>query len=64
MYNKSFFTLIVALFALLPLTAAAQESVTLADWDMENSEDIAATWFSQGGAPQIAPDECVGEKTD
>ena len=64
MYNKSFSTLIIALFALLPLTAAAQESVTLAEWDMENSEDIAATWFSQGGAPQIAPDECVGEKTD
>ena len=64
MYNKSFFTLIIALFALLPFTAAAQESLTLAEWDMENSEDIAVTWFSQGGAPQIAPDECVGEKTD
>ena len=63
MNNKSFSTLIIALFALLPFTAAAQESVTLAEWHMEQSEDIAVTWFSQGGAPQIAPDECVGEKT-
>ncbi len=64
MQNKSSFTqLLVMLFALLPFTAAAQ-SVTLADWNMEQSEDIAATWFAQGGAPQIAPDECVGDKTN
>ena len=50
------------LFALLPLTAAAQ-SVTLADWNMEQSEDIAVTWFAQG-VPQIAPDECVGDKAN
>ena len=64
MQNKSSFTqLLVTLFALLPFTAAAQ-SVTLADWNMEQSEDIAATWFAQGGAPQIAPDECVGDKAN
>ena len=64
MKSKSSFTqLLVMLFALLPLTAAAQ-SVTLADWNMEQSEDIAVTWFAQGGAPQIAPDECVGDKAN
>ena len=59
--NNSFLTRLV--IALLPLTATAQ-SVTLADWNLESSEDIAATWFGQGGAPQIAPDECVGDKAD
>ena len=63
MQNKSSFTqLLVTLFALLPFTAAAQ-SVTLADWNMEQSEDIAVTWFKDG-APQIAPDECVGDKAN
>ena len=58
----SFMQLLVTLFALLPFTAAAQ-SVTLADWNMEQSEDIAVTWFN-AGAPQIAPDECVGDKAN
>ena len=61
--KSSFTQLLVMLFALLPFTAAAQ-SVTLADWNMEQSEDIAVTWFAQGGAPQIAPDECVGDKAN
>lgn len=61
---KSFSTkVLVALFSLLPLMAAAQESVTLADWNMESSEDIAVTWFKDG-APQIAPDDAVGNKAD
>ena len=65
MQKKSFFTkLLVALFALLPMTAAAQESVKLAEWNMETSDDIAVTWFGQGGAPQVAPDECVGDKAN
>ena len=59
----SFTQLLVALFALLPMMAAAQESVTLADWNMEQSEDIAVTWFKDG-KPQIAPDECVGDKAN
>jgi hypothetical protein len=61
--KSSFTQLLVMLFALLPFTAAAQ-SVTLADWNMDQSEDIAVTWFAQGGAPQIAPDECVGDKAN
>ena len=61
--KSSFMQLLVTLFALLPMMAAAQESVTLADWNMEQSEDIATTWFS-AGAPQIAPDECVGDKAN
>ena len=52
------------LLAMLPAMAVAQESVTLAEWNMENSDDIAATWFSQGGAPQIAPDEAVGDESN
>lgn len=52
------------LLAMLPAMAVAQESVTLAEWNMESSDDIAATWFSQGGAPQIAPDEAVGDKAN
>ena len=64
MQNKISFThFLVTLLALLPFTAAAQ-SVTLADWNMEQSEDIAVTWFAQGGAPQIAPDECIGDKAN
>ena len=54
--------MLVTLFALLPITAAAQ-GVKLAEWNMETSDDIAVTWFKDG-KPQIAPDECVGEKTD
>lgn len=65
MQNKSLFTkLLVMLLALLPTMAAAQGSVKLAEWNMEQSEDIAATWFSQGGAPQIAPDECIGDNAN
>ena len=63
MQNKSFLTqMLVTLLALLPFTAAAQ-SVTLADWNMEQSEDIAVTWFKDG-KPSIAPDECVGDKAN
>ena len=41
MQKKSYLTrLLVALFALLPMTAAAQESVKLAEWNMETSDDI------------------------
>ena len=61
-FKSSFTQLLVTLFALLPFTAAAQ-SVTLADWNMEQSDDIAVTWFN-AGAPQIAPDECVGDKAN
>ena len=54
--------MLVTLFALLPITAAAQ-GIKLAEWNMETSDDIAVTWFKDG-KPQIAPEECVGEKTD
>ena len=65
MQKKGLFTrLLVALLALLPMTVAAQESVKLAEWNMETAEDVAATWFAQGGAPQIAPDEAVGDKAN
>ena len=65
MQKKSYLTrLLVALFALLPMMAAAQESVKLAEWNMESSDDISVTWFSQGGAPQIAPDEAIGDKAN
>ena len=57
-------SLLVALFALLPMTAVAGERVKLAEWNLEASDDIAATWFAQGGAPQVAPDECVGDKAN
>ena len=64
MQNKSLLTqMLVTLLALLPITAAAQ-GVKLAEWNMGGSDDIAVTWFAQGGAPSIAPDECVGEKSD
>ena len=64
MQNKSFLLqLLVMLFALLPVSAAAQESVKLAEWNMEQSDDIAVTWFKDG-TPQIAPDECVGDKAN
>ena len=60
--NKFFLLSLLAL--ILGVTNVNAESVQLADWNMETSEDIAATWFAQGGAPSIAPDECIGEKTD
>ena len=64
MKRTSFLSRLFALLCvLLPLQAAAQDAVKLAEWNMESSEDIAATWFSQGGAPSIAPDECVGESS-
>ena len=64
MQKKNYLTsLLVALFALLPMTVAAQESVKLAEWNMENSADIAVTWFKDG-APQIAPDEAIGDKAN
>ena len=64
MQKKNYFTkLLLALFALLPMTVAAQESVKLAEWNMENSADIAVTWFKDG-APQIAPDEAIGDKAN
>ncbi|MBR0037754.1 MAG: Ig-like domain-containing protein [Bacteroidales bacterium] len=64
MKNKLFsHKLFITLFSLLPLSAMAQENVKLAEWNMESSEDIAVTWFN-AGAPQIAPDEAVGEKAD
>jgi pectin methylesterase-like acyl-CoA thioesterase len=64
MQNKSFLLqLLVMLFALLPVSAAAQESVKLAEWNMEQSDDIAVTWFKDG-TPQIAPDESVGDKAN
>jgi pectin methylesterase-like acyl-CoA thioesterase len=49
---------------LAPMGLQAQESVTLADWNLEQSDDVAATWFAQGGAPQIAPDDAIGEKSN
>ena len=65
MQRKSFFSsMLVAFIMLYPLLAAGQESGRLAEWNMESSEEIAATWFTQGGAPSIAPDECVGDKAD
>lgn len=65
MQRKSFFSsMLVAFLMLFPLLAAGQESGRLAEWNMESSEEIAATWFTQGGAPSIAPDECVGDKAD
>ena len=63
MKQKSFLTqMLVALLALLPLTASAQ-SVKLAEWNMEQSDDIVVTWFKDG-KPQIVPEECVGNKAD
>ncbi|MCR4809686.1 MAG: Ig-like domain-containing protein [Prevotella sp.] len=54
----------LTLLALLGMTTVNAETVQLADWNMEQSDDIAVTWFAQGGAPSIAPDECIGEKAD
>jgi pectin methylesterase-like acyl-CoA thioesterase/methionine-rich copper-binding protein CopC len=60
MTTKSFFKLLAAMLC-LPFTATAQQ--TLAEWNMEASDDIAVTWFNNG-KPQIAPDECTGDKAD
>ena len=54
----------LTLLALLGMTTVNAETVQLADWNMEQSDDIAVIWFAQGGAPSIAPDECIGEKAD
>ena len=43
---------------------AAADSIQLAAWEMEQAEDVAATWFAQGGAPTIAPETCVGTSTN
>ena len=58
MQTKHYFfkSMLIALMAMLHLSASAQESTTLAEWNMEQSDDITATWFSISGAPQIAPD--------
>ena len=64
MQNKSYLSrLLVALLALLPFKAAA-DSVTLAEWNFESADDVAATWFATGGAPNIAPDVAVGDKAN
>ncbi|MBQ7512330.1 MAG: Ig-like domain-containing protein [Prevotella sp.] len=51
-------TTVVAAFDEAPLPEGTP--VVLADWNMENSEDIATTWFGTGGAPNIAPDTQMG----
>ena len=64
MQNKYFFIrLLSALLAIIPMTVSAQTE-KLAEWNMESSADIAVTWFAQGGAPTISPDECVGDSKD
>ena len=55
-------SLLVALFALLPMTAVAGERVKLAEWNLEASDDIAATWFAQGGAPRWLPTSVLATK--
>ena len=52
-------TTVVAAFDEAPLPEGT--AVVLADWNMENSDDIAVTWFAQGGAPSIAPDAQMGD---
>jgi len=54
-------SLLAVLMAWVPRTAVADDAVTLADWQFEQSDDVAATWFGTGGAPAIAPDSCVGD---
>lgn len=49
------------LMMLSPMGVMGQD-VTIADWNFENSTD-ATTWFKDG-APEIAPDECVGDKSN
>lgn len=59
MQNKSYLrNLLLALCPLLPLSAMA-DNVKLAEWNMESTDDIAATWFTVDGAPSIAPDESI-----
>jgi len=58
-----FGTLLTALLMLLPGSVQADEAVVLADWQFEQSEVTAATWFSTG-SPNIAPDTCVGSSAD
>lgn len=53
-------TLLFALFALLPSLVKAQDVVTLASWGFENEAD-QTVWFNSA-APNLQPDECVGEK--
>ena len=38
----------LTLLALLGMTTVNAEAMQLTDWNMEQSEDIAATWFAQG----------------
>ena len=52
-------TAVVAAFDVAPLPEGT--AVRLADWNFEQSEDIPATWFAQGGAPMIAPDAQMGD---
>lgn len=59
--NYYFLTLLALITGVLPMKA---DPVQLAAWSMESSDDIAATWFAQGGAPAIAPEEAVGDKAD
>ena len=59
MQNKSYLrNLLLALCPLLPLSAMA-DNVKLAEWNMESTDDVAATWFTVDGAPSIAPDESI-----
>lgn len=68
--------LLVSMFSLLPLTSAAQESVTLAEWNIERGydsadnvftpnggdwSDVSTTWFNKSGAPILRPDTQVGD---
>ena len=58
--NTTFRTLLATAVALLTSTAGMAQATTIAEWNFENSEDIAVTWFNQG-APSLAPDECAVE---
>ena len=78
MQNKSFLTrLLVCLFALLPLTAVAEETTQLAKWTFDtgytvtdnvytpNTEDWAEIgWNGFGTLPQILPNEFTGNQSD
>lgn len=78
MQNKTYLTkLLVALLALLPLTATAQETTQLAKWTFNtgytmadnvytpNSNDWAQVgWNGFGTLPQILPNEFTGNQTD
>ena len=58
--NTTIRTLLATAVALLTSTAGMAQATTIAEWNFENSEDIAVTWFNQG-APSLAPDECAVE---